>query len=165
MDNNISRRDFLKIMGAGAATVALGTTLTGCHRDLEQISYGPEMGYEELANYFYVEYSNNNEPSYLIIREYKVDDNKYNYYSLVLNNRNNNFYAKKIDTFNLDKNHVPMEAYNEYYQTITCEPIIDIFNEEIGVKPLYKAKEYKQVLRVIEERLNNNKSKPKVKSL
>ena len=52
-----------------------------------------------------------------------------------------------------------MEAYNEYYQTITCEPIIDIFNEEIGVKPLYKAKEYKQVLRVIEERLNNNKSK------
>jgi len=171
MDKDISRREFLKIMGVGGATIALGTTLTGCNRDLDQFTYGTEMGYEELANYYYVEFaSDTDKPSYLVVREKELGNNKYNYYSLIVNERNKNFQAKKIDSLDLsefdqNKEHIPMEAFNYFHNTITCEPIIDIFNEEIGVQPIYKVKDYKYALQIVEQKLEKNKTKPKVKKM
>ena len=37
MENNISRRDFIKMMGVGAASISLGTYLVGCNSEEEEI--------------------------------------------------------------------------------------------------------------------------------
>ena len=155
MNNEVSRRDFCKVMGVGALGVLLG--LTGCEKPEEE-----KMALDQLSEYhvFRQPFEDiEGFETYVFIREQKYLDS-YMYFNLNVA-EDKMFYDTAFVTLeasneemDLDygKNHIPFKPLLDHFDLVDKGNAVDIVASELGEKEYYTASEIKQVPSLLKEK-------------
>ena len=144
MKEDYSRREFLKILGIGAATIALTPNLAACDEREEEKIY-----LSRLSEYhvFKQHYQESDFDDYLFIREHK-EEHDYSYLSLIVVEDKyfyENLYAiianKKEDSIE----HIPFEILLDNYELEDLGNAVDVVSSIQGEKPYYMASEINKI--------------------
>jgi len=156
MEKNISRRDVVKMMGVGAATILTGS-LVGCSSKEED-----KIALDRLSEYHAfkpatedVEERNN----YLFIREQRyldgymylylvVEDNKYLYDNAFMTIKDND---KELH-LDYGASHIPFEPLIENSELTDLGNAVEIVSSVLGEKEYYLASEINTVPELLKEK-------------
>ncbi len=159
MEREYSRRDFLKIAGAGVASIALGSNLVGCSEQKED-----KIDKEQLSEYHVFKQldEENGLDSYLIIREQRYLDN---YMYLFLNVAEDKYFYDGVfvtleginEEMDLDNgiDHTEFEPLLMHFDMIDLGNAKDIVGKEFGNKDQYKASEISKISALLKEKESN----------
>ena len=146
MNKEYNRREFLKIMGLGTASLVLGSNLSHCKAREEE-----KMNIDRLIEYnvFKQHQTDSDFDDYLFIREHK-DNNNYMYFYLSVSEDKyfyDNIYAtiKKDTDSTIENDYVPFEKLLDNYNLEDLGNAFDVVSSVIGTKPYYMASEINQV--------------------
>ena len=162
MEKNYSRRDFLKMIGAGAATVAMGTTLNSC-KELEE----EKMNIARLIQYrvFRQHQTDTDFDNYLFIREHKKFNDYIYFYLSVAEDKffYDNIYVSlkdqsEINDHDIVSSKIPFETLLENFDMEDLGNAFDVVSSVLGTKPYYKASEIKKVPDLLRNRDLNKQS-------
>lgn len=152
MDISYSRRDFIKMMGVGAAGVVLG--ISGCSEVKEDT-----ISTEELEEYHIFK---QNEDNYLFLREQRYLDN-YMYIGLYVVNDENSF-ANAVfvilpsnEEMDLDNgiDHIEFSNLVNEFGFIDLGNAVDMVSNVYGNKEEYKASEIGAIPSILKEKDNS----------
>lgn len=162
MKKEYSRRDFIKILGVGATSALLGTTLSSCKEGQEE-----NIALDRLSEYhvFKLHQTDRDYDEYLFIREQRYLDT---YMYLYLNVAEDKyFYDNVYITLRDDLEEIDLDNGVEHTK---FKPLLDEFNmQDLGnaidvVSNIYGEKEYYQAsdINKIPDILRNKKESKKL---
>ncbi len=170
MQKDYTRRDFLKVVGAGVATVALGNNLVGCGETEEET-----IPQDRLNDYHVFLMDIEDDPLYKfwLIREQRyLDDYMYLYLNIA---EDKYFYdnvlitVEDIDVKERNLEHIPFKPLMDYFDMIDLGNAVDVIGAKYERKYEYTPNDIYEFIKILEkedEIINSNEiKKTKVKKL
>lgn len=161
MKKEYSRRDFLKLLGTGTATVALGATLTSCKEGEEE-----KIALNRLGEYhvFKQHQTDRDYDEYIFIKEQRyldsymyldlnVTENKYFYDNVYITLKDENEY---IDLDN-GVEHINFRPLLNEFDMIDIGNAIDVVSSIYGIKEFYSASDINNVPDVLRNKKETKK--------